>query len=207
MAIQIKIMKKLIGNRKKYRSLEEMPDDIRQAIEKTIMGGDPNTQSDTETKIIVNGKEYDSIEQVPPDIREVYVRAIKALKTSKATDEEFSLSGEGMSRGKHPKMAISYRGPGPIEPETSFSSFRRGLIIGAVSVAVIAGLYFLIHSKIVPSVLQFLKPSGGYVYLYRDADGDGRGNPGERILGKRGEEPPIGYTVVVGDCDDHDPNK
>jgi hypothetical protein len=145
MAIQIKIMKKFTGNREKYRSLDEMPDDIRQAIEKTIMGGDPNTQSDTETKIIVNGKEYDSIEQVPPDIRELYVSAIKALKTSKATDEEFSLLREGMSRGNLPKMAISYSGPGPIEPETSFSSFRRGLIIGAVSVAVIAGLYFLFH--------------------------------------------------------------
>jgi hypothetical protein len=143
MAIQIKVIKKLIGNRKKYRSLEEMPDDLRQAIEKTVSNGDPNTQLNTETKIVVNGKEYDSVEQMPPDIRELYVTAIKALKTSKATDEEFSLSGEGMSWGNLPKQTISYSGPGPIEPETSFSSFHLRLIIGAVLVAVIAALYFL----------------------------------------------------------------
>ena len=145
MAIQIKLIKKLRGNRKKYRSLEEMPDDLRQAIERTMTTGDPNKQQNTETKITVNGKEYDSIEQMPPDIRELYVTAIKALKTSKSTDEEFSFSGEGVSWGSLPKKTISYSGPGPIEPETSLSSFHRGLIIGALLVAVIAGLYFLIH--------------------------------------------------------------
>ena len=145
MSIRIKVIKKLRGKGKKYRSLEEMPDDLRQAIERSMTTGDPNTQQNTETKITVNGKEYDSIEQMPPDIRELYVTAIKALKTSKSTDEEFLLSDEGMSWGSPPKKAISYGGPGPIEPETSFSSFRRGLIVGALLVAVIAALYFLIH--------------------------------------------------------------
>ena len=145
MSIRIKVIKKLRGKGKKYRSLDEMPDDLRQAIERSMTTGDPNTQQNTETKITVNGKEYDSIEQKPPDIRERYVTAIKALKTSKSTDGEFLLSGEGMSWGSLPKKAISYSGPGPIEPETSFSSFRRGLIVGALLVAVIAALYFLIH--------------------------------------------------------------
>ena len=94
------------------------------------------------------------------------------------------------------------------KPQTPFWSHYRWLILGAVLVGVFTGLYFLNHSIIVPRVLKFLEPSGDYkTYFYRDADGDGRGSPEEKIIGKWGEEPPQGYTDVVGDCDDHDPNK
>ena len=205
MAIQIKIKRKFIVNHKKYQSLEEMPDDIRQAIEKTMTNSEPNTRRKTETKIVVNGKEYDSIEEMPPDIREQYEKAIKALRTSKMNHDEVLLADEGMSSGNLHKKTISYGGPGPIEPQ---SSFPRWVITGLVFIAVIMTLYFLIHFKIAPAHLNFLRPSGDYqVYFYRDADGDGRGNPEEWILGKMNEEPPPGYTVVVGDCDDHDANK
>ena len=62
--------------------------------------------------------------------------------------------------------------------------------------------------KNIPGFSNLFKLNGDYqIYLYRDADGDGRGNPEKWILGKMGEDPPLGYTVVVGDCDDHDPNK
>jgi len=67
-------------------------------------------------------------------------------------------------------------------------------------------LFILI--KLFPGLIKIVQSQGGFqCYFYRDADGDGRGNPEKWILGKVGEEPPIGYTVVVGDCDDNNPNK
>ena len=145
---------------------------------------------------------------MPPDIRELYGKAIKALRTSKMTHDDGSLEGEGMSSGNLRKKAISYSGPGPIEPQSSFSFYGRRLIIGAVIIGLITGLYFLMRIKIAPAAFKFLETSGDYhVYFYRDADGDGRGDHTKKILGKLGEEPPVGYTVVVGDCDDHNPNK
>jgi hypothetical protein len=208
MAIQIKVKKKIIGKRKRYRSLEEMPDDIRQAIEKAMTHSDPDTQLNSETKMVVNGKEYDNIEEMPPDVRELYDKAVTALRTGKMTPDQAPLTGQGISRGnRHPK-AIGYRGPGPIEPQSFSSSFFRWVITGLVFLAAFTGFCLLLHTKILPGLVGLLQPSGGHkVHFYRDADGDGRGNPQEKILGELGEEPPVGYTVVVGDCDDHNPNK
>lgn len=208
MGIQIKVTKKIIGKSKRYRSLEEVPDDIRQAIEKAMTHSDPDTQLNTEIKTVVNGKEYNSIEEMPPDVRELYDKAVKALRTGKMTPDQAPIAGQGMSSGNLHKKAIGYRGPGPIEPQSFFSSFSRWVIIGLVFLAAFTGFCLLLHTKILPGLVGLLQPSGGYeVHFYRDADGDGRGNPQEKILGKLGEEPPVGYTVVVGDCDDHNPNK
>lgn len=142
MAIQIKVIKKIISKGKKYQSLEEMPDDIRQAIEKAMTDDGLTSQPNTETKIVVNGTEYNSIDEMPPDIRELYEKAIKALRTRELTHDEVSLAGDGMSGNLH-KRAISYRGPEPIEPQSFFSSFLDWLIWGALILAVITVLYFL----------------------------------------------------------------
>lgn len=97
------------------------------------------------------------------------------------------------------------RAPGPIEPKPFFPHW---VIAGFIFIGVIMTLYHLSHFKNAPVSLNFLRPSGDHqVYFYRDADGDGRGNPEEWILGKRKEGPPPGYTVVAGDCCDHDPSK
>ena len=142
MAIQIKVIKKIMSKGKKYQSLEEMPDDIRPAIEKAMINDDVTSQPNTETKIVVNGKEYDSMDNMPPDIRELYENAVRALRARCMTHDEVSLAGEGMWGNLH-KEAISYSGPGPIEPQSSFSSFPGWLILGAALLVLITGLYFL----------------------------------------------------------------
>lgn len=153
MATKIKVKRKFIVNNKKYRALEEMPDDIRQRIEKAMSTSEPNTRLNTETKIVANGKEYDSIEEMPPDIRELYEKAIKALGTSEMNHDKVSLADEGMSWANPHKKPISYDGPGPIEPQPSFP---RWVINALVFIAVIMTLYFLIHFKIAPAHLNFL---------------------------------------------------
>lgn len=95
-----------------------------------------------------------------------------------------------------------------IEPGLKTPITRSGVAALAicffVGVAVLGVLFIFLRRS--PGMLG--PPEGGYeVYCYRDADGDGRGNPEERILIREGDTPPKGYTVVAGDCDDHDPNK
>jgi len=139
MAIQIKVIKKIMSKGKKYQSLEEMPDDIRQAIEKVMTNDDLTSQPKTETKIVVNGKEYDSIDEMAPDIRELYENTVRALRARQLTHDKVSLAGEGMWGNLH-KEAISYSGPGPIEPRSSFPGW---LILGAAILVLIMGSYFL----------------------------------------------------------------
>lgn len=211
MAIRKKVIRRFIVNGKEYESLEDMPDDIRRGIEKA-MAKETRTKAkprfEMSSGIVVNGKEYDSIEEMPPDVREIYEELKEAIESGEMTDDAVSLAGEDITSKNLYSKAISYSGPGPIGPQSSFLSFPRWVKTGLFFIAVIMALYFLIHINIVPRLLTLLEPSGDYqVYFYRDADGDGRGNHEEWILGKMDEEAPAGYTVVVGDCDDHDPNK
>jgi hypothetical protein len=213
MAIRRKVIRRFIVDGKEYKSLEEMPDDIRRGIEKAMAKVThtklkPRIITSSSPIIVVKGKEYDSIEEMPPDIREIYEEVKEAIETDEMTDDAVSLAGEDITSKKLYSKAMSYSGPGPIGPQSSLLSFPRWVKTGLFLIAVIMALSFLIHINIVPRLLTFLEPSGDYqVYFYRDADGDGRGNHAEWILGKMGEEAPAGYTVIVGDCDDHDPNK
>jgi len=211
MAIRKKAKTRYIVDGKEYKSLEEMPDDIRRGIEKA-MAEEAHTQAKPKmiisSRFVINGKEYDSIEEMPPDVREMYERVVEALATGETNDHTVSPADEDITSKNLYSKEISYRGPGPIGPKSSFLLFPRLAKIGLFLIAVILALYFLIRADILPSVSILLQPSGDYqVYFFRDADGDGRGNSEEWILGKGGEEPPVGYTVSVGDCDDHDPNK
>ena len=148
MAIQLLIKKKIKGKRKKYKSLEEMPDDLRQAIERTMTNTDSDTQKDTESTIVINGKEYNKIEEMPPDIRVIYEKMIKSLRKGKVTHDPVSLAGKDISsRSLHTK-SISYAGPGSIEPQSSFSSLPRWLIYGVVLLVAFMGLYVIIYTVI-----------------------------------------------------------
>ncbi|UCH20716.1 MAG: hypothetical protein JSU83_19630 [Deltaproteobacteria bacterium] len=146
MSIQILIKSKIKGKRKKYKSLEEMPDDLRQAIERTMTTSDLGTQTNTESTIVVNGKSYNNIEEMPPDIRVLYAKAIKALRKGKMTHDPASLAGEGMSSSNMHTKSLSYAGPGSIEPQSTFSSLPRWLIIGVVLFAAFMGLYVIIYA-------------------------------------------------------------
>lgn len=82
------------------------------------------------------------------------------------------------------------------------------LILTLFVVGVVSLLLLFVLFKRFPGLLRRVFPQDGYqCYFYRDADGDGRGNPEEKILGKLGEVPPSGYTLTVGDCDDNNPNR
>jgi hypothetical protein len=146
MSIQIFVKTKVMGNRKKYKSLEEMPEGLRQAFERSISGTDSGTQGDTVTTIVVNGKSYSNTAEMPPDIRAMYTQAIKALRSGKTTYDPASLSGEGISSANIHNKSIPYTGPGPIEPKSSFSSLPRGLVIGGILIIAFMFLSVIIYT-------------------------------------------------------------
>ncbi|MGD2272241.1 MAG: hypothetical protein PVI06_17705 [Desulfobacterales bacterium] len=146
MSIHIVVKKKIMGERKKYKSLEEMPDGLRQAFEKSITDTDSGTQADDEITIAVNGKAYNNIAEMPPDVRALYTKAIKALRSGKTTRDPVSLSGEGRSSGNMHNKPLPYAGPGSIEPQSSFSSLPRWIVLGGVLLAAFMGLYVIIHA-------------------------------------------------------------
>lgn len=146
MSIQIFVKTKVIGDRKKYKSLEEMPEGLRQAFERSISGTDSGTQGDAVTAIVVNGKSYSNTAAMPPDIRAMYTQAIKALRNGKTTYDPASLSGERISSANMHNQSIPYTGPGSLEPKSSFSSLPRWLIIGGALIVAFMFLYVIIYT-------------------------------------------------------------
>ena len=112
---------------KKYKTLEELPPEIRQLLEKTLGS---NSIEDllkkrmlTGMNIIFNGKEYDRIESMPADERDMYEAAMKWAGRHGA-DAAMPLESRN-------RISVSVDSPGPIVPESSLPS-ARWLIAGAV---------------------------------------------------------------------------
>jgi hypothetical protein len=75
---------RLVG--KTYRSVEDMPPDVRQAYEQVMASSEAMAESSDSSpadKIIIDGKEYASAEEMPPEVRRSYeqMRAITAETT------------------------------------------------------------------------------------------------------------------------------
>jgi hypothetical protein len=81
-----------------------------------------------------------------PDIRVIHETVIKFLRKGKMTHNPVSLAGKSISSRNIPNKSISYAGPGSIEPQSSFSSLPRWLIIGVVLLAAFMGLYVIIYA-------------------------------------------------------------
>lgn len=86
---------------KTYKSVDEMPEDVRREYESAMRNFDQNQNGMPDafegmasfqgatanvintTKIIVNGQTYDSVDQLPPDIRAKYEQALGAMDANK----------------------------------------------------------------------------------------------------------------------------
>jgi hypothetical protein len=151
MTIRVSVKRKFIVRGKEYKSVEEMPPEIRQAYEKVLAASSkansPKSLVLSRTRIIFDGQEYESIEAMPRDVRQAYDRVMKALETGEVPSDIIpGAEGNGSSlisrRGDgRPTLAAS---PRSVEPEPSFS--LRRAIIGVVLLALLLGLYFLFYS-------------------------------------------------------------
>ena len=75
---KINIQKKFTVNGKTYGSLEEMPEEARQAMAKAL-GGEAKVAI-SKTKLVVNGKAYGSVDEMSPEERRVYEDTLQLLR-------------------------------------------------------------------------------------------------------------------------------
>ena len=86
--MNVNVKRKFKINGKEYNSIEEMPQDMRNAFEKAMASktgsGLQTNPTSMQTKIIFNGTEYQSIDAIPQDVRQLYEKVLKAAETGTA---------------------------------------------------------------------------------------------------------------------------
>jgi len=73
--------KLIVIDGKTYKSLEEMPEDVRRNYESAFEGMVSNIISST--RIIANGNEYNNLDDLPPDVRAKYEQAMGTLDSNR----------------------------------------------------------------------------------------------------------------------------
>jgi hypothetical protein len=126
MGIKVDVKREYIINGITYKTLEEVPAEIRQTIEETLQSSSIadllKTPLHTKLKIQFNGRDYDNVESMPAGERGVYEAAMKAAGMQ-GVDPMIPVE----SRKSIPVSVNSSR---PIVPESSLPV--RWLIAGAV---------------------------------------------------------------------------
>jgi hypothetical protein len=89
MATKVTFDRKFIVNGKEFNSLDELPENIRQACENAVsdLSGTPRHASVIKTDIFFNGKQYTSIDAMPQDDRCAYQQALKAAGLTELSDK------------------------------------------------------------------------------------------------------------------------
>jgi cobalamin biosynthesis Mg chelatase CobN len=149
MNINVNVKRKYRINGKEYNSVEEMPDDIREALVKATLqsGGEQRTGSRVvRTKIIFNGTEYESIDAMPPDIRRLYEDVMKAAESGTAPPEsDIARLGRTAMGGESISGVI--REVSGRKPSTESSFSPRALIVSIVLAALTLLLYYLFRAR------------------------------------------------------------
>jgi hypothetical protein len=152
MNVNVNVKRKFKINGKEYNSIEEMPQDIRDAFEKAMASktgsGLQMNPAPVQTKIIFNGTEYQSIDAMPQDVRQLYEKVLKAAETGTAPANIITANDiSGMQAGPTTYGAANMDAmgmPKKIEP-TAFSP--RTLIICFMVIALIILLYVILQVR------------------------------------------------------------
>ena len=109
MGIEVNVTRQFTVNGKQYRSLEEVPSEIREAIRNRLASAGSVV---AHGEIVINGKRYSDVEVMPESVREMYEVAMQCIGPGQGT-----VSGRPSIR------------PGPLAPQSSLS---RRLMMGAL---------------------------------------------------------------------------
>ena len=147
MKVNFDVKRKFIVNGKEYRSVEEMPPELRAAYEKAVRSGTgvriEKPQVSVETKIVFNGKEYDSLEEMPADARRLYRSVMKSVEKGQASPDLLSaaLGDESTPPRLDATFHTSVNLAKPIEPT---SSTPRWIVGGLALLGLVFVLYYLV---------------------------------------------------------------
>ncbi len=105
MDFDVSIKRRIKVNGKEYGSLDEVPEELRKAVQDALgaagAGGGRG-------KITVNGVSYDSAEAMPQDVRRIYEQALrKAEEAGEKVDARPTKLG--FTTGLKPEGAVSWR--------------------------------------------------------------------------------------------------
>ncbi len=151
MSINISIKRKFKINGKEYNSLEEMPENIREAFKKAtdlqLGSGHRLHSAVTRSKITFNGTDYESLEAMPQDVRQLYEKVLRAAQSGLASSG-VDIAGISGVLLRNPDVPGTVRA-GEIRKATRFeSSFSlRTLIAGAFLMALIFLFYYLFQIR------------------------------------------------------------
>ena len=152
MKININVTRNFRVNGKEYHSVEEMPDEVRQVVEKAMAlpaGSGQRTPSVvTRSKIIFNGTEYENIDSMPQEARQLYEKMLKAaVRTVPSSGLDIAAGDSRGLPGKlaHTGTADSGDVPKPTKIESSFSP--RMLLMSAGLLALTLLFYYLLQSR------------------------------------------------------------
>ena len=147
MNININVKRKFKINGKEYNSIEEMPNEIRQAFKKAMASqadsGLHVNSATTQTKIIFNGTDYKNIDAMPQDTRQLYEKVMKAAETGNAPSEiDLAEIGSGMQK-ESGTFGVAHQSntPQPAKFEPSIST--RTLIVSVVLIVLFLLIYYL----------------------------------------------------------------
>ena len=120
MGIEVNVSREFVVNGKQYHSLEEVPPEIRQAVENThrapgvLQAGTAGNQA----KIMVNGRPYGSVDAMPGGVREIYAVAMQCIGSGPA--------------------------PKPIAPQGAFPLSGRWVMAGSLLLCLMVSLLLLL---------------------------------------------------------------
>jgi hypothetical protein len=139
--IKVDVKWKVKVDKKEYRSVEEMPSDVREAYEKAKA-----TSRTPAARIVFNGQEYQGVEAMPPGLRQLFEKVMKGADTGEIPSDVFSgAEFGGTTPGQGGKsVARSFDTPRPIEPESLLSLSPRVLIVGLAVLILLLGLSYVI---------------------------------------------------------------
>ena len=86
MGIEVNVTREFVINGKQYHSLEEVPPDIRQAIEETLRspGVSKAGTAGNQARITVNDRPYGGVDAMPGGVREIYAVAMQCIGSGPA---------------------------------------------------------------------------------------------------------------------------
>ena len=150
MTTKITVRKKIVVNGREYKTVEEMPENIRHAYEKAMATAAGRSQSigptSSQVKIVCNGREYNSQDEMPAEIRRMYELAMAAVESDRNVEAGGGTTGV---QGTFPSISGGkenvYSSPIPIEVGAGSSApfGSRLLRPGIVILFLLLVLYFL----------------------------------------------------------------
>jgi hypothetical protein len=151
MKINISIKRKFKINGKEYNSIEEMPEDIREAFKKVmdsqVGSGHRINSAVTGSKVIFNGTEYEKVDAMPQEVRQLYEKVLKAAGSGAPSSGVDIIGISGGRVGKSETISAAH--PGEIRKPTKVESVfsPRMLMVSALLMTLIFLLYYLFQNS------------------------------------------------------------